>query len=194
MRKSFMLLGVVLCIIMVGCSNGELKTRTLDLSNYKNSEGSYEFTDIPSGSTPKEVEKILGLSLEQPSYTTEQGTDTYTIKNLYHYDEKPVMMRLDFKEDQLESTIFSIAVEGAEAENLFSEISDSFVELYGEETDVMEDSAKLEELNNMTLDTKIMCWDATENGQKTSLQLMFMNSNSSKSTIMIGVGELEGTL
>lgn len=194
MKKSFILLGFVLCIIMAGCSNGELKTRTLDLSNYKNAEGSYEFTDIPSGSTPKEVEKILGLSLEEPSYTTAQGTNTYTIKNLYQYDEKPVTMRLDFEEDQLESTIFSIAAEGAEAENLFSDISATFVELYGTETDIMEDSAKLEELNNMTLDTKIIRWDATEEGQKTSLQLMLMNSNASKSTIMIGVGELEGTL
>lgn len=72
-RKRFpiLLLAAVLCLFLGGCG-----AKSLDLNALRQSDGSYDFADIPLGSSVEEAAKALGVSLKEPAYQHD-GTDVY---------------------------------------------------------------------------------------------------------------------
>lgn len=186
-----LLLIIYLLITLNACSIQTPKLHELNLSSFKNNVDLYEFTDIPTNSTISEVEKMMGINLEEPDYFMENyNTATYEFDNLYEYDKKPVRLSLKFKENQLQTVMLSFSTEDITPEELFSDIANSFIQQYGEQTDMIENSGNLSEFNNSTFQSKIMRWDAFTIERKTTLQLILMIGDKVKPTVSIGVGDL----
>lgn len=186
-----LLLIFYLLITLSACGIQTPKLHELNLSSFKNNVDLYEFTDIPTNSTISEVEKMMGINLEEPDYFMESyNTATYEFDNLYEYDKKPVRLGLKFKENKLQTVMLSFSTEDTTPEELFSDIANSFIQQYGEQTDMIENSGNLSEFNNSTFQSKIMRWDAFTIERKTTLQLILMIGDKVKPTVTIGVGDL----
>lgn len=179
---------LLVCLALAGCGRKDTLARSLSF-DLLDTNGNYEFSELPFGISVSEIEKILDVTMEEPDYSN-QGYDTYTLRDIYEYEGHPVQVSLEFLEDELQTVMFSFTAEADTAESLYSEMSQALHELYGSPDENINNEGVLPELNNSSFAAKGEKWNSLSEQKSTSLQLMLMTGDESKPSLTIGVGLL----
>ncbi len=177
---------IIVCVFLLGCSQKNQKSISLDM--FVNENGNYEFVNFPFGKSVSEIEDLLNMSFEE---LQQEGDITrYSLHNFYEYNNDSMDVTLEFYQDSLQTVMFTIQTDDSETEQVFSELSESLMDLYGTPTDTIENEGMLPELNNSSIMTKGMRWDSTMD-KSTSLQLVMMTGDKIKPILSLGVGILK---
>lgn len=177
---------VIICAFLVGCSQKNQKSISLDM--FVNENGNYEFVNLPFGKSVTEIEDLLNIDFEE--LQQEDDITRYSLHNFYEYNNDSTDVTLEFYQDSLQTVMFAIQTDDSETEQVFSELSETLIDLYGTPTDTIENEGMLPELNDSSIMTKGMRWDSSMD-KSTSLQLVMMTGDKIKPTLSLGVGILK---
>ena len=175
-RKRFPILrlAAVLCLFLGGCG-----AKSLDLNALRQSDGSYDFADIPLGSSVEEAAKALGVSLKEPAYQHD-GTDVYQAEGPYSLDGKKLKVTLEFTDDGLQMISFFPEA----AEGVYDALYEKLTAAYGEPDEVIDSSG---EAMGKNLTSQGAQWIA-EGEPSTQLILVLITSDSGSTSLSIRVG------
>ncbi len=175
-RKRFpiLLLAAVLCLFLGGCG-----AKSLDLNALRQSDGSYDFADIPLGSSVEEAAKALGVSLKEPAYQHD-GTDVYQAEGPYSLDGKKLKVTLEFTDDGLQMISFFPEA----AEGVYDALYEKLTAAYGEPDEVIDSSG---EAMGKTITSQGAQWIA-EGDPSTQLILLLVSSDGGNASLSLRVG------
>lgn len=144
-RHSSLLCIFFTCIFMIsfclaGCSAGKNK-EIFDIEQLKNEDGTFQFVDIPFGSSYEEAANKLPLEFTKLEGVDDSPYAVYACK-IDFYGEKAVF-NLHFNDDRMEAA--SISFDCPDREK-YEQISQKLIDRYGEaETVIKEEGNVIEE-------------------------------------------------
>lgn len=128
---------VLVCFVIVVSKKN--KEEIFDIAQLRTENGTYQYKDIPFGSSYEETVKKIPLKFEKMT------SDSYPEWAHYYADERvefygeEVKFSLDFSDDKLQVVQISAELSGGDEQ--FEELAAKMVELYGEaETVITENS------------------------------------------------------
>ncbi len=176
MRKRVLFIILLYVIVISGCSKS---AGQINVSDFQCMEEEYCFRSLAWGSDMQEVEKSLGIKLEE---VKEMSPGTYEMsqgKGITFLDVKGRML-FYFEDDGLVDLSFQ--AKGDETlEEFYDQVADKFTEEFGECSDTLVNSGTY---GNLTTDFLLQRWDG-ENG--TSLQIILGKGESTNHSVTVGI-------
>ena len=186
MKKRKLLIVLILLVLIVlslavylGVRNEKGRSTALALEQLMDGN-EYQYVDAKWGMSPKEVKKAVPYAIKKDENNVSSYNGRYFYKSKYPVvlDGYTANASFEFIDDQLTCIKFNFRL-GDNYDKWFNTQVDALRELYGEESDTMENSS-----DEYNLTSKGYKWDT----EQTTLQIILMTGDSINPTVMIGVG------
>jgi len=179
-----MLLFFAAALSLVSC---QTQLKEIDLNQFINEQGLYQYSDVVWGSSPVEVRDFFGKDLGKP-LDFNDGVTQYTIEGLFGYKGIPAQVICEFFNDKLYEIRFNFSAKDAEDvdfDTIFSDIAKILIEEYGNAD--TESFNKIVEVFDVKLKTDSYQWKSSTEEKYTSLQLVQTIKDEVNDLIFIGV-------